>query len=84
MAETCADCGGSFGSPARLVGHMKKAHAGGDARASLASNPESQIPGVVCALCGRRFANQEALMKHNLKPHYRPSSPGLPAPAEYS
>jgi uncharacterized C2H2 Zn-finger protein len=69
MAEECADCGASFGSPAELVAHMNKAHAGGDAKASMEMNPESHIPGLECAACGARFATREALASHNLRPH---------------
>jgi hypothetical protein len=71
VPEECADCGASFGSPAELVLHMREAHSGGDSRASLLMNPESTTPGLVCALCGKRFANREVLAKHNLVPHYR-------------
>jgi Zinc finger, C2H2 type len=69
MAEECADCGATFGSPAELVAHMKKAHAGGDPKASMEMNPESHIPGLECAACGARFATREALASHNLRPH---------------
>ncbi|MFZ1024059.1 MAG: C2H2-type zinc finger protein [Thermoplasmata archaeon] len=69
MAEECADCGASFGSPAELVVHMKKAHAGGDSKASMDMNPESHIAGLECAACGARFATREELASHNLRPH---------------
>ncbi|HEV2165856.1 MAG TPA: C2H2-type zinc finger protein [Thermoplasmata archaeon] len=69
MAEECADCGASFASPADLVAHMKKVHAGGDPKASLGMNPESRTPGLECSICGARFATAEALAAHNLKPH---------------
>jgi hypothetical protein len=69
MAEECADCGATFGSPAELVAHMKKAHEGGDPRASMDMNPESHVPGLECAACGARFATREALAAHNLRPH---------------
>ncbi len=72
MAEECADCGASFGSPAELVAHMNKAHAGGDPKASMEMNPESHIPGLECAACGARFATREALAAHNLRPHSSP------------
>jgi hypothetical protein len=79
MAEMCAGCAGSFATPADLVLHVKKAHSGGDPRASLSMNPESSTPGVVCALCGRRFASPRALARHALSPHPRAIRPAEPA-----
>jgi hypothetical protein len=76
MSEECADCGAVFASPAELVRHMNEAHAGGDAKASLAMNPESGIPGYECLLCGARFARKEELAAHNLRPHYRSQPAG--------
>lgn len=69
MAEMCSYCAGSFATPAELVLHVRKDHSGGDSRTSLAMNPESRKSGVVCALCGRRFANPRALARHALSPH---------------
>lgn len=69
MAEECADCGATFGSAAELVAHMKSAHAGGDATASMAMNPASETPTLTCGLCGRQFYSPEALAAHNLEPH---------------
>ncbi len=77
MPDECADCGATFGSPADLVRHLQKKHAGGDAAASLAMNPEAGTPGVVCALCGARFATPPELARHNLGPHVR-AFPGRP------
>jgi uncharacterized C2H2 Zn-finger protein len=78
MAEECADCGASFASPAELVQHMNTVHHGGDAKASLAMNPESRTPGLECGLCGARFATREALAAHNLRPHYRLNARSTP------
>jgi C2H2 type zinc finger protein len=78
MAETCAFCAGSFASPAELIAHQRKAHPGRDARESLATNPESGIPGYVCSLCGRRFWSASALRHHNLSPHPRSALPSAP------
>ncbi len=79
MAEMCADCGASFGSPAELVSHVKKAHAGGDGAASLAMNPEASKPGLKCARCGEVFRTPEALAAHGARPHStatgRPATP---------
>jgi Zinc finger, C2H2 type len=72
MAEECADCGASFGSAAELVIHMKKSHEGGDPKASMEMNPESQIPGLECAACGQRFSTRESLAAHNLHAHEQP------------
>ena len=71
MAEECADCGATFSSPAELVRHVNEAHAGGDAHASLSMNPEAERAGLVCAMCGKRFSDKQALARHNLSPHYR-------------
>lgn len=75
MAEECADCGASFASAAELSLHMRRAHAGGDPKASLAMNPESRTLGLVCGLCGERFMSRDALARHNLGPHYRVQRP---------
>jgi hypothetical protein len=69
IAQECADCGASFGSPGELVRHMATAHGGGDATASLDMNPEAHRPGFVCGLCGARFPTPTALARHNLRPH---------------
>ncbi len=74
MTDECPDCGASFGSPGELVRHVRAAHAGGDARASLEMNPESERPGLVCGLCGARFRAPEELARHNATPH-RPARP---------
>jgi hypothetical protein len=71
MAEQCANCGASFASPSELVAHVKHVHTVIRADESLAMNPESHTPGLVCALCGTRFRSREALAQHNLRPHYR-------------
>jgi uncharacterized C2H2 Zn-finger protein len=71
VAEECADCGATFANPAELVAHVKKAHGTINPAESLAMNPESHTPGLVCALCGIRFPNREALARHSLRPHYR-------------
>jgi uncharacterized C2H2 Zn-finger protein len=71
MAEECADCGATFSTPAELVKHMSESHAGGSAQASLAMNPEAEKAGLVCALCGKRFTDKQALARHNLSPHFR-------------
>ncbi len=69
MTDECPDCGASFGSPGELVRHMRAAHAGGDARASLEMNPESDRAGLVCGLCGARFRTPAELARHNTTPH---------------
>jgi Zinc finger, C2H2 type len=69
MAEECADCGASFGSASDLMVHMRTAHSGGDAAASLSMNPESHRAGLVCGLCGERFRTRAALARHNELPH---------------
>ena len=61
MSEACADCGEYFGSPSDLTAHMRTVPSGGDPEASLATNPESSTPGLVCALCGRRFTSRDEL-----------------------
>jgi uncharacterized C2H2 Zn-finger protein len=81
MAEECPDCGASFASAADLVTHMNEAHHGGDSKESLGMNPESEHAGLVCALCGERFATREALAQHNLRPHYRGNGRRANAPA---
>jgi uncharacterized C2H2 Zn-finger protein len=78
MAEECADCGATFSSPAELVRHVKENHSGGDPHASLAMNPESERSGLVCALCGQRFGDKQALARHNLSPHYRTNGSKTP------
>jgi hypothetical protein len=71
VAELCANCGSTFASPAELVFHVKKKHRTVDPNESLAMNPESHQPGLVCALCGDQFPNREALARHNVRPHFR-------------
>jgi uncharacterized C2H2 Zn-finger protein len=80
MAELCGDCGGSFGSPADLAKHVKKAHAGGNPAASLAMNPASETPGLSCAFCGRSFRTREELAAHDLEPHPAPRWGATPGP----
>ena len=75
MSEACADCGEYFGSPSDLTAHMRTVPSGGDPEASLATNPESSTPGLVCALCGRRFTSRDELARHNISPHYRSNRP---------
>ncbi len=75
MAEECAACGGSFSSAAALVEHTRKEHSGSLDAETLAMNPESRTPGLVCALCGARFRGPRELAAHNLRPH-----PGEPLP----
>ncbi|MGP8072576.1 MAG: C2H2-type zinc finger protein [Thermoplasmata archaeon] len=69
MAELCARCGATFGSPSDLVAHTKKAHPDKNPAESLAMNPASQTAGLTCAFCGRTFATKEELAAHDLKPH---------------
>jgi hypothetical protein len=69
MSETCAICGAPEASAAALVEHMRIAHAHDDPAKDVEMNPESRTPGLVCALCGRRFATPMALADHNLQPH---------------
>lgn len=69
MAELCADCGASYGSPADLIAHVRKAHSGGNSLASLSMNPESRRSGLVGAMCGRHCATMDALTRHHLSPH---------------
>jgi uncharacterized C2H2 Zn-finger protein len=71
VAEECASCGGTFANPAELVVHVRKVHGEVTPRESLAMNPESHTPGLVCAFCGARFPNREALARHNIRPHFR-------------
>jgi uncharacterized C2H2 Zn-finger protein len=80
MAEECPDCGASFGAPAELVRHVNEKHGGGDARASLAMNPEARTPGLVCALCGQRFRTPAELARHNLGPHPAGTAAGSSEP----
>ena len=76
MPEECAACGRSFASPAELVRHTEKEHAGAFGTATRAMNPESTTPGLVCALCGERFRTPQALAAHNLRPHPAPHPAG--------
>ena len=69
MSAECPDCGAPFASNADLVAHMQTSHGGGDSSASLAMNPESEIPGLECALCGARFSRPTDLASHNLNAH---------------
>ena len=71
MAEVCYQCARSFGGPADLVEHVKKAHPARDSYDSLTLNPEASLPGVVCALCGRRYLTPAALARHALGPYHR-------------
>ncbi|MCI4366545.1 MAG: hypothetical protein L3K08_02205 [Thermoplasmata archaeon] len=72
MSEECPDCGATFADPAELVQHLNKAHAGGNATASMAMNPYASSPGLTCSLCGATFATPDALAAHGLKPHPNP------------
>jgi uncharacterized C2H2 Zn-finger protein len=81
MAESCGYCGASFGGPADLVAHVNRTHRGGREEASLAMNPESRRPGVVCGLCGRRFPRPKSLMRHLLSPDAHPNRGGSSTPA---
>jgi len=83
MSEVCPDCNAPFADPAELVAHVRKAHAGGDPVASLATNPYSHLPGFTCSLCGRVFDSPEALARHDLRPHprSRPQRMGRGVPA---
>jgi uncharacterized C2H2 Zn-finger protein len=69
MAEECAECGASFGSPAELILHQRKGHthSGPEARNTL--NPNEETPYLECALCGAKFRTREELAAHDLKPH---------------
>ena len=71
MAEVCGTCGVSFGSSTDLVLHVRKKHRWSDPDESLALNPEAKVPGLLCALCGVRLRDKEALARHNAGPHYR-------------
>jgi Zinc finger, C2H2 type len=84
VAESCPDCGVSLGSPAELVAHVKTVHGGVNPEETLAMNPESLRRGLVCALCGLRFPNREAIARHNLSPHYRTNSSIRRSPAYLS
>jgi hypothetical protein len=79
MADLCAHCGRSFGSPVDLVTHVKKTHAGGNPSESLGMNPASQTPGVTCALCGRNFLTPTELAAHALRPHSTSWPAGRPS-----
>jgi len=71
MAELCPNCGSYFATPTALVVHVQKAHRWEDPDASLALNPASHTPGVMCGLCGQTFATPDRLMLHSLSPHVR-------------
>lgn len=75
MAEQCAQCGASFSSATQLIEHTNERHGAVDREATLAMNPEASRAGLVCALCGKRFADRQALAQHNLSPHYRSNRP---------
>jgi len=75
VSETCPICGAPEGSAASLVQHMNTAHKRDDPAKDVEMNPEAHRPGLMCALCGRRFATPKALAEHNLRPH-----PNLPGP----
>jgi hypothetical protein len=72
MSEACPICGAPEGSPARLVEHLRTAHKHDDPARDVEMNPEAHTPGVVCALCGERFATPKELAAHNLRPHPEP------------
>ena len=78
MPEECAYCGASQASKSDLVDHIRRAHGGGSPAASLATNPEAETVGLVCALCGRRFPDKESLARHNVTPHYRSNRRPVP------
>jgi uncharacterized C2H2 Zn-finger protein len=71
VAELCPNCGGSFATPAELMVHVKKNHKWSSPMETLSMNPESDTPGLVCALCGARFPDRESLARHNIRPHMR-------------
>jgi C2H2 type zinc finger protein len=69
MGETCTVCGAPLAGPIELVLHRRAEHKGASASADLEMNPEAHRAGLVCALCGRRFASAQSLAAHNLAPH---------------
>ena len=75
MVEEYPDCGTMLATPVELVLHMKETHAEGSAKESLPMNPEAERPGLICALCGKRFTDRQTLSRHNLGPHYRSNRP---------
>jgi hypothetical protein len=79
MSEICSICGAPAGNVADLVTHMREAHKDDAPGSSVEMNPEAHRPGLVCALCGRRFPNARALAEHNLRPHL-PAVDRRPAP----
>jgi len=81
MSETCTICGMPLGTPSALVEHLAAAHKYDDPTSSVERNPEAHAPGVVCALCGRRFPTARALAEHNLHPHPRPRGSPRSGPA---
>jgi Zinc finger, C2H2 type len=72
MSETCEQCGEPFASPTSLMEHIHSAHPHEVGASSIDWNPEEHTPGLVCALCGRRFFSARALAQHNLRPHPEP------------
>jgi uncharacterized C2H2 Zn-finger protein len=75
MPEECAYCGAPHGSKSDLVDHVRRAHGGGSFLERAATDPESGVPGLRCALCGRRFPDKESLARHSVTPHYRSNRP---------
>jgi C2H2 type zinc finger protein len=69
MSEMCAICGASSPSAADLLVHQRTVHKNADPTSSIEMNPEAHIPGLLCAMCGRRFPTAVALARHNLHPH---------------
>lgn len=82
MADTCAECGSSFGSPADLLTHRRKSH---PSRPGSLTGPvgSATAASLECGLCGARFLSREQLARHNLSPHYRSGRP-QPRPPAYS
>ena len=71
--STCSICGAVTDSEADLVVHAKSAHKTVNTSTDFETtlNPEVRNPGLVCALCGLRFATPRELAAHNLGPHPR-------------
>ncbi len=57
------------------VSHRKEGRAGGNAPVSRWRDTEAEQPGLVCALCGKRFADKQSLAGHTLGPHFRSNRP---------
>ncbi len=79
MSEACPICGAPEGSPASLVEPMRTAHKHDDPAQDVEMNLEAHTPGLVCALCGHRFATPKQLAEHNLRPHPDPRYGRTPA-----